>query len=197
MGCKLNSCMSPLHAGISDGNLIIYIGDKEYKIPVKSLGKLHIGRQCNAYSNDEIMVVLHGEARSVVLRYDGTGTLYTGDNVFVRALSFNPKLTEGIVRCVGGCGSYDTASREHAMFTLYDVVGTELCLISSQAEPLMLTVAKDEQFMNYCERSREAGLPIVTVNEDAMQVEMRIPNGTFYTLSIKEIWRKYASPVLL
>lgn len=75
---------------VKDGKLRIFIGSQFREIPLKFL-KDDFPYDVTAYQQCNIMCYLENDSKIIVMRYNGTVTIYTKDRVVIGFTKFNPK----------------------------------------------------------------------------------------------------------
>lgn len=105
MGIKLRQEMNAIPVTCSGGILKYEIGKETYEFWVPGIDKyIDITEpQCNHFRGKNVMALLKGEIYSMVLRFDGTGCIFTSkDQVLVKSFIFPYKPVEKCSSIGGG-----------------------------------------------------------------------------------------------
>lgn len=86
MGVRPSRDVNPIEAEVIDGVVVYTIGSTVYKYKVETLKGKNFPKQCNMFLAKNIFAYFVGEKESVVLRFDGTGCIFTtGTNILIKS----------------------------------------------------------------------------------------------------------------
>ena len=90
MGLKISSDIAAIPVSVISGIGKVNINGIVYKFDVGALKNFHFAEQCNHFSNNKVLAFLRNGVECVVLRYDGTGTMFLAreDRPLVKCFKF-------------------------------------------------------------------------------------------------------------
>lgn len=89
MGLLLNWDMVTVPAQCTDNDFMYWLGDEVVHCKIEGTKNLHFKKQCRHFKLPRVTCFLEGDEFNLVLRNDGTGTVYTQDGKYMRNTVFH------------------------------------------------------------------------------------------------------------
>lgn len=182
MGIKITPSVNAIPVCIDNGDIKYRIGSTDYTFHVESLEGYNVDKQCNMFVEDNIMIYVITPRESIILRYNGTGCVFTNkERVLVKNFRFEYTLPEINGEFNHGCVVTCEGLDFHKSIIRLAKVGDDYIL--SAKDRLSATFNKDEevQYLTDFENKFTDVFPV-----------MRVLNGKLEAHNVKTRLARYA-----
>jgi len=135
---------------VKDGNLIIHMGDNKVEISFKFL-KRDFNYDATYFPTCNIMCYLADNEGYIIMRFDGSVTIFNKDNIVTGFTSFNIQdiYDKTIYLPIGAVKQGKDITKYHRLCTLYGTKdGSNLCLeCIGDPEPIFITLDENPLYV--------------------------------------------------
>lgn len=159
--------INAIPAKFENSKLIYSIGSKEYELEIPAISSLVFQKQCNQFICSNVFVYLVGEEYSVILRYDGTGCVFTtsGRIICKNFLFEMPDLSNYYI---SRGGSFAPAGKNKFYVVELFTDGREDYILSIEDTPISKTFQKTDNpiYLKDIAFCRSDGYPLLKLFDD-------------------------------
>lgn len=171
MGFKLSPDVNVVPFSVTDGLLSIYVGKEDIvTVDIPALKGYDIPKFCKQFMCPNVMAYAVGDMYGIVLRFDGTGCIFTKDRFLIKSFTFDFKPVDIAGPFPGGVFRFTINSNMNKApvdFWIVNLGKKRLYLLQS-ARPwtLILDQADNREYFNTPGLGKYCGFPLMQIVKD-------------------------------
>ena len=172
MSVKIFANCNAIPSWFNNGALQFKIGSRDYRVEVNGIKKLSFDKQCNEFICKEVFAYLTNDTYGLVMRTNGTGTIFArSNNALVTNVFFDPITFADYRLCNGGALMYWKDKKYHIVdrFT-----NGESTIVSPDGIPLSLHFDAKTENLDYTIDAGSLGSGYPTLGLDKQDMSMYV-----------------------